>query len=342
MKRAAVSACLIGLVAAGCGSGRAPVERHLVFVGAMAPAGASPLGVVSAATPRFPVARFQTSGTFPQVRDRTLALAAVNRTLREAIVSDQRAFESYARRYSRRVGRRLHSRRAGYYQTELVRSFVSASTFVVSVLIPRTRASLPLQPHAFGWLGITVRVPSGVRVTLPELFARRAKAMGILEARIRNDNGVDPSIRRHPAAVLANAKFALLPSGLAVGVEQDAWPLIVRVPYSALRPYLSTPGRRLVAGARWPDFRPDRPHLSYCRRPDNSGAELSATGDVPCATARKVEAAVFSARCGRKNRCTAERFTCLAYWDGRYDRPFEFTHHAICHEGKRRIVMDEG
>src|SRR5439155_19838678 len=100
--------------------------------------------------------------------------------------------------------------------------------------------------------------------------------------------------------------FALVPSGLAVGVEQDAWPLIVRVPYSALRPYLSTLGRRLVAGARWPDFRPDRQHLSYCRRPDNSGAELSASGEFPCATARRVEAAVFSARCGKKNRCTAK------------------------------------
>jgi tricorn protease-like protein len=36
MKRAAASACLIGLVAAGCGSGRATVERHLVFVRATA------------------------------------------------------------------------------------------------------------------------------------------------------------------------------------------------------------------------------------------------------------------------------------------------------------------
>src|SRR5439155_2416967 len=100
---------------------------------------ASPLGAVSAATPRFPVARFATYGAFPQVRDGKLALGAVNLTLREAILSDQRAFEPYARRYAKRVaGRRLPSRYAGYYETELVRPFVSASTVVVSALIPRT------------------------------------------------------------------------------------------------------------------------------------------------------------------------------------------------------------
>src|SRR5207248_6951885 len=136
-------------------------------------------------------------------------------------------------------------------------------------------------------LGITIRVPSGTRVALPDLFTRRAKAMRLLEAQIRSDDGLPPSVRRHPLAVLADAKFALLPSGLAVGVEQDAWPLVVLVPYSALRPELSRLGRTLVAGVRWPDFRPDREHFSYCRRPDNSGAELSATGDVPCATAQK-------------------------------------------------------
>jgi hypothetical protein len=101
-------------------------------------------------------------------------------------------------------------------------------------------------------------------------------------------------------------------------------------------------GRRLVRRVRPPDFRPDWKHFSYCRRPDNSGAELSATGNVPCTTARNVEAHVFSARCVRRNRCLAAGFTCLAFWDGRYDRPFDFTHHAICHDGKRRIVMDEG
>jgi hypothetical protein len=310
---------------------------------AAGPARASPLAVVSAPTPRFPVALFGTGGTYPRVRDGKLKLSAVDRTLRQAIVADQRAFEPYARRYATGVaGRRLRSGYAGYYETELDRTLVSASTVVVSVLIPRTRAVLPLPPRADGWLGITIRVPSGTRVTLPELFAQRAKAMRVLEARIRTDARLARSVRRHPAAALANVQLALLPSGLAVGVVEVGFRDVVLVPYSALRPYLNRRGFRLVAGTRWADFRPDRAHLSYCRRPDNSGAELSATGDVPCATARTAESEVFSQRCGRSNRCLAVGFTCLAFWDGRYDRPFEYTHHAICHDRKRRIVMDEG
>ena len=330
---AAAAGFTLVLAATGCGS-------HSHAAGAVR---ASSLGVVSAATPRFPVARFLTDGSFPRVRDGKLGLGAVNLALRKAVVSDQRAFEPYARRYAKRVaGRRLPSGYAGYYDTELVRPLVSASTVVVSALIPRTRAVLPLQPRAFGWLGITFRVPSGRSVALPELFAQRAKAMRLLEAQIRTDNGLEPSVRRHPAAALARAQFALLPSGLALGVAEDAWPVDVLVPYGVLGPYLSRLGRKLVAGTRWPDFRPDREHFSYCRRPDLSGAELSATGDVPCATARQVEADIFSPRCGTRNRCVALGFTCVAYWDGRYDRPFEYTHHAICHDGRRRIVMDEG
>src|SRR5438093_345998 len=59
---------------------------------------ASPLGVVSAATPRVPLAHAGTSGTYPQVRSGTRALGAVNAALRGAIVADQRAFELRVRR----------------------------------------------------------------------------------------------------------------------------------------------------------------------------------------------------------------------------------------------------
>jgi hypothetical protein len=251
----------LALGASGCAHSRAA-----------GPARASPLAVVSAPTPRFPVALFGTGGTYPRVRDGKLKLSAVDRTLRQAIVADQRAFEPYARRYATGVaGRRLRSGYAGYYETELDRTLVSASTVVVSVLIPRTRAVLPFPPRADGWLGITIRVPSGTRVTLPELFAQRAKAMRVLEARIRTDARLARSVRRHPAAALANVQLALLPSGLAVGVVEVGFRDVVLVPYSALRPYLSRRGFRLVAGTRWPDFRPDHAHLSYCRRPDTRG-----------------------------------------------------------------------
>src|SRR6266511_3547534 len=243
----------LALAATGC-------EAHSRVANAVH---ASPLSVVSATTPRFPVARFETGGTFPQVRDGKLALGAVNMALRAVVASDQRAFEPRARRYGKRVaGHRLPSGYAGYYETGLDRTLVSASTVVVSALIPRTRALLPLQHGADGWLGVTIRVPSGTRIALPQLFGQRAKAMRLLEAQISADKRLDQAVRRHPAAALA--------------------------------------------------------------------------------TAREAEREVFSQRCYRSNRCAAAGFTCLAFWDGRYDRPFDYTHHAICHDGRRRIGMDEG
>src|SRR6266508_159049 len=77
----------LALAATGC-------EAHSRVANAVH---ASPLSVVSATTPRFPVARFETGGTFPQVRDGKLALGAVNMALRAVVASDQRAFEPRAR-----------------------------------------------------------------------------------------------------------------------------------------------------------------------------------------------------------------------------------------------------
>ena len=80
----------------------------------------------------------------------------------------------------------------------------------------------------------------------------------------------------------------------------------------------------------------------YCTHPGPPGNFLAASPDVPCGTARQVEAKVFSSACGNDNRCDARGFTCFAYWDGRYDRPFSYTHHAICRNGVQRIEIDEG
>lgn len=84
------------------------------------------------------------------------------------------------------------------------------------------------------------------------------------------------------------------------------------------------------------------PGLRYCKRPGLAGDYLGASPSVSCSTARKVEAKVFSSACITRTRCLAYRFTCLAYWDGRYGRAFSYTNHAICRSGARRIEMDEG
>ena|SRR5438132_12971831 len=84
------------------------------------------------------------------------------------------------------------------------------------------------------------------------------------------------------------------------------------------------------------------PGLRYCKRPGGPGNYLAASRTVSCRTARRVEAKVFSPSCINRTRCYAYGFTCLALWDGRHDRPFSYTSHAICRSGARRIEMDEG
>jgi hypothetical protein len=283
---------------------------------------------VSARTPRFPVAGFHTYGTFPQLRGR-ISLARVNATLRKAIADDQTVL---VRQVRRRVVRKPAR---GDYETELDRTLVSASSQVVSMLVPRTRELLPLRGLTDGWLAITLRVPSGKPVAAAELFDHPAAAIRFLRARTRD--------KRSGCEFGATPELALLPSGLAVGVPSSGscYRFDVVVPYREVRPYLSQLGVRLAAGTRWPSYRPDRRNLTYCRRPDLSGAELSASGGVPCTTVRKAESMVFSERCGRRTRCVVAGFTCRGVWSGR-PGTFEQTHHAECRRGRQRIRMDEG
>ncbi len=91
---------------------------------------ASPLRVVAAPTPRFPVPRYDTSGTYPQVRG-DLDLRAVNVGLRKAVRADQREYAPSARRSIR-----VKNGYRGIYQTAIDWRLLSASTVVVSALLP--------------------------------------------------------------------------------------------------------------------------------------------------------------------------------------------------------------
>jgi hypothetical protein len=68
----------------------------------------------------------------------------------------------------------------------------------------------------------------------------------------------------------------------------------------------------------------------YCEYSRPSGAYLEATYNVGCGKARRVENAMFSARCIHKKRCSALGFTCFSYWNYSYNHPFSFSHHGIC------------
>jgi hypothetical protein len=81
--------------------------------------------------------------------------------------------------------------------------------------------------------------------------------------------------------------------------------------------------------------------LVYCERPSHAGAYLAASVGVTCATARRVERALETV-CYRKIRCEVAGFRCVAYLDGRFDRPFQYTNHALCNARWSWIEWDGG
>jgi hypothetical protein len=79
----------------------------------------------------------------------------------------------------------------------------------------------------------------------------------------------------------------------------------------------------------------------YCEKP-NPNAYLAVSSGVSCATAERVKRRIISPACYLRTRCVVAGFRCVAYWDGRFDRPFTYTHHALCVSGWRWIVWDGG
>jgi hypothetical protein len=220
-------------------------------------AAASALAVVVARTPPLRVPRYDTSGTYPQVRGGGIDLRAVNAGLREAVLADQRDYAPYARREKPRVQYPEHGR----YRTVVDRRLMSASTVVVSALMPATREVFPGQSGGDGWLGMTVRVPSGARVTITDLFRSRDRGLHVLAAawkaripRTRGRSCADVYLDVYTPTARNYEAFALTPTGLAVGTPEVAacYRLVATVPYRILRPYLSRLGRTLADGVRPP------------------------------------------------------------------------------------------
>jgi hypothetical protein len=179
----------------------------------------------------------------------------VNAALRKAVLADQRGFAPYARREEPGINHRLR----GLYQTGINRSLLSASTVVVSALLPATRELFLGQNGGDDWLGVTVRVPSGSKVRITDLFTNADQGLRALstewKARIRRTGGA-PCLRVYPEQYTPTVEhyrnFALTPRGIAVGTEEVAacYRLVATVPYSVMRPYLSTLGATLIAGVR--------------------------------------------------------------------------------------------
>ena len=218
----------------------------------------SPLTVVALPTPRFHVPRYDTSGTYPQVRDGALDLRAVNVSLHAAVLADQRAYAPHARMSVVAAGDACR----GIYQTSIDRRLISASSVVVSALLPATKL-YPCGNEGKTWLAVTVQVPGGQRISVSDLFLDPSRGLRVLAtswlAQVRRtEPAVWPCVAKNLAAYRPSARayrnFALTPNGLAVGFWQA--PACSRlqgtVPYTMLRRYLSPSAIKLIAGVRAP------------------------------------------------------------------------------------------
>jgi hypothetical protein len=191
-------------------------------------------------------------------------LRAVNAALWTSLVEDERGFANGVDR----PPRGSHTA-PGVYQTLPRRELISASTVVVSVLVPTLKLYPPGGNDGARWISTTVRVADARQVHISDLFVEPTRGLKIVAAAARRRLlASNPCIRSSSADRSAQFKFgfepsvrnyryfALLPSGLAIGfpLGQVGFPACGRVevivPYSAVRANLSFVGRELIGGVR--------------------------------------------------------------------------------------------
>jgi hypothetical protein len=208
------------------------------------------LTVISAVTPCLPVHGYLTTGTYPNVLGASKGAARTNIALRRAVVADQQGYAPSAQQHRVPNG-------SGVYRTAVDQQLTSASTVVVSALIP----TLKLYPDRSGsqtWISATIDVLSGRPVSLRQLLANPPLALAALAAswRARSRAVLPPAVAQDAAdytPTFAHYRyFALTPAGLAFGFPAGAAGsrFAAVIPYRIVRPYLSPLGRRLVAGVR--------------------------------------------------------------------------------------------
>jgi hypothetical protein len=228
---------------------------------------ASPLRVVPRPTPPLRVPHYRTRGTYPQLSDHGIDLRRVNAALRNTVLAEQRRYARVALEQEARSPDPIRLGYKGLFETSTVPRLISANTVGVSALIPVDEI-FPGGHEAGYWLSVTVLVPSGTRVRLPDLFTNRNAALRAIAAAarktlvrqnscVRADLARDPRHARGFAPTATNYRhFALTTRGLTIGfpIGQVASGICNRVeasvPYAALRSGLSKLGKDLIAAIR--------------------------------------------------------------------------------------------
>lgn len=219
-------------------------------------------------TPALRVTNFRTAGSFPQVSGRDVAVTPVNRVLRRAVVTEEHLWRQTAISAYRSNPTLRTATQSGIFQTSVDRRLISASTRVVSVLMPEL-AMLPNGTGGEAWLSITIDVASAKVIRLQDILIgvdglrrlalsvfRQIKATNrCFAAEIPLYHGVQGAF----SARWANYRdFSLTPSGIAIGfptasiAPPPCGRISTTVPYQVIDPYLSQLGNWLVEGVRAP------------------------------------------------------------------------------------------
>jgi hypothetical protein len=227
------------------------------------PPRASLLRIVPRPTPPLRVPHYRTRGTYPQVSRHATDLRRVNAALRDTVLAEQRRYAPVALAQEARSPDPIRLGYKGLFRTSTVPRFMSANTVGVSALIPLDEI-FPGGHEAGYWLSVTVLVPSGSQVRLPDLFTNRSVALRTIAAAarrtlarksrcVRDSLARDPRLERGFAPTVKNyRRFALTARGLTIGfpIGQVALGICnrleVTVPYAALSSGLSRLGRDLI------------------------------------------------------------------------------------------------
>jgi hypothetical protein len=209
---------------------------------------------------------YSTKGTFPQVAGGEVSLTTTNFALRQIVLSNEEQFADSARKEAQipsipEVG-------LGLYQAAPKRRLISASSVVVSALVP-TVMYYPGGTANETWLSATVDIQSGKLLSLSDLFTDPTVGLKALASASRTKlvasiSGLKAELQHLQKARLSFGGFAptrsnfqyfaLLRSGLAVGFP--AYQLVYAgrtqfvIPYKVIRPYLNRLGERMVAGVQ--------------------------------------------------------------------------------------------
>jgi hypothetical protein len=232
------------------------------------------LSVSNVSTPPFQMRNYRTSGTYPQVFRTDMDLKAVNTAIRDGVLAAQRSYARLVRPMEAKMPQlfRPSYPYSGVYATSPRLRLISASTVVVSALIPLRRV-LPGGNGGATWIAVTVQVPSGSAIGIRELFAQPSRGLAALADAVRtrvlsSNNCIRASVQ-NPVVGALNARgfnptvsnyqyFALTTRGLAIGLpagqvsSASCNRVETTVPYALLRPYLSKLARNLISGVRRP------------------------------------------------------------------------------------------